>query len=127
MASPLRHTIEGALFFKLGNQPVPEANIFNCEIIYKNFTDYVWNNKSTIYKKDGLVYWPINIEEDRRFEYITFGIIDLGAHFFDYDKNSSIKGKYWEDKHTEKAVEMKLTGFISASAYLLRWMEFQKQ
>lgn len=125
MASPLRHTIEGALFFKLGSQSVPEANKFNCDIIYKNFTDYIWNNESTIYKKDGSVYWPINIEDDRRFEFLTFGIIDLGAHYFGYDKYSSLKGNYWEDKHTEKAVEMKLTGFTAASAYLLRWMGVQ--
>lgn len=126
MAAPLRHTIEGAIFFRLGNQRVPEANKFNCNLIYKNFVDHVWNNESTIYKKDGSVYWPISIEEDRRFEFITFGIIDLGSQVLGYDEPALIKGNYWENKHTEKAVEMKLTSFIAASAYLLRWLEFQE-
>lgn len=125
MAAPLRHAIEGALFFKLGGQEIPDANMFNCGLVYKNLVDYIWNNKSTIYKNDGSIYWPINIEQDRRFEFITFSILDLGAHVFGYDEKASVKGKIWEEKHTAKALEMKLTGFIAASAYLLRWIEFQ--
>ena len=125
MAAPLRHTIEGALFYELANMTVPEANTFNCNLVYRNFVEHKWNNENTIYKKDGSIYWPIKIEEDRRFEFITFGIIDLGAHLLGYDDLVSVKGEQWEKLHTQKALEMKLIGFASASAYLLRWLEFQ--
>ncbi len=127
MAAPLRHTIEGAVFFHLANQQVPEANFFNCDIIYRGFVDQKWNEYSTIYKSDGSVYWPTDIEADRRFEFITFGILDLGAQVYQYDHNVSIKGAEWEDKHTANAVEMHLTSFIAASAYLLWWLEYQAQ
>lgn len=124
MAAPLRHAIEGSLFFMLGDRQIPVENSFNSDLIYKNFVDHVWNEESTIYKMNGSVYWPIDIENDRRFEFLTFGIIDLGAHIFGFDKSASVKGKYWEEKHTEKAIEMRLVGFASASAYLLRWLSF---
>jgi len=126
MAAPLRHTIEGALFLQLAEQEVPEANFFNCDIIYRGFVDHIWNESSTLYKPDGSVYWPTNIESDRRFEFITFGILDLGAQTFHYDEDVSIKGSEWENMHTTRAIEMQLTSFIAASAYLLRWLEFQK-
>ncbi len=126
MAAPLRHTIEGALFFKLAGIPVPEANSFNCDLVYQNYVDHVWNNESTIYKKNGSIYWPIDIENDRRFEFITFGILDMGAQLLGFDNLASVKGDYWENLHTQKAIEMKLTGFVSASAYLYRWLEHQE-
>ena len=127
MASPLRHTLEGALFLKLSNQTLPEANIFNCNLIYSNFVNHIWNSESTVYRADGSIYWPIDIESDRRFEYITFGLVDAGAHFLRYDDLANIKGIYWEEKHTQKAVELNLTGFGAASAYLFHWLEYQEE
>ena len=125
MASPLRHTIEGSEFLALGNQVIPEANKFNCALIYRNFVDYKWPNTGTIYQKDGSISWPIDIETDRRFEFLTFGIIDAGAVFLGYDDLASVHGKYWEEKHTANAVEMHLTYFTAASAYLLHWLVYQ--
>ena len=75
MASPLRHSVEGALFFKLAGLVVPECNRFNYGLVYNNFLSHIWHDVSPIYKEDGSIYWPIDIEEDRRFEYITFSII----------------------------------------------------
>ena len=34
MAAPLRHTTEGSLFLKLAKLPIPEANSFNCSLVY---------------------------------------------------------------------------------------------
>lgn len=127
MAAPLRHTIEGALFFKLANFDVPEINSFNYSLVYDNFCNHVWNGISTIFVKDGTVYWPINIEEDRRFEYITFGLIDMGAQFLSNNPQNEKLGAYYEEKHTKKALEMQLTGFASASAYLWKWIHFQEK
>jgi hypothetical protein len=126
MAAPLRHTIEGAIFFKLAGLEIPEVNRFNCDLIYRNFCTHIWNDSTTIYQMDGSIYWPIDIEEDRRFEFITFGILDLGAQFLGYDRDLHPAGDFWEEKHTKKALEMKLTSFIAASAYLFRWIEFQE-
>ena len=89
--------------------------------------NYVWNNESTIFKEDGSVYWPIGIESDRKYEFITFGIIDLGAQYLGYEELTSKDGSFWEKLHTKKAAEIKLTGFAAASAYLFRWLEFQNK
>ncbi|MCB0688302.1 MAG: hypothetical protein KDC53_17310, partial [Saprospiraceae bacterium] len=87
---------------------------------------HIWNDTSAIYRNNGTIYWPIEIEKDRRFEYITFGLIDLGAQFLSSDTAHLKLGVFYEEKHTEKALEIKLTGFASASAYLWRWLHFQK-
>lgn len=126
MAAPLRHAFEGALFFKLADLDIPEVNSFNYHLIYNNFCNYNWNDSSTIFRKDGTIYWPIDIESDRRFEFITFGITDLGAQILGYDQEGENTGAYYEEKHTEKALEMQLTGFTAASAYLWRWLNFQE-
>ncbi|NND06566.1 MAG: hypothetical protein HKN87_09315 [Saprospiraceae bacterium] len=125
MASPLRHATEGSLFFKLAGLVVPECNRFNYGLVYNNFISHIWNDVSPIYKADGSIYWPINIEEDRRFEYITFSIIDLGAQKLSAHKADREAGVIWEEKHTARALAMRKTGFIAASAYLDRWIDFQ--
>lgn len=127
MAAPLRHSVEGALFFRLAGKDVPECNRFNYMRVYNNFQHHVWHDRSPIYLQDGRVYWPIDIEEDRRFEYITFGIIDIGAQLFGARGEDKLEGANWEGKHSARAFEMKLTNFIAASAYLYRWIEFQEQ
>jgi hypothetical protein len=126
MAAPLRHTIEGALFFKLANKEVPEINRFNYDLVYNNFQYHVWNHTATIYQKDGSIYWPMDVEEERRFEFITFGILDLGAQVLSDDGKNNVSGAIWEEKHTKRAVDMKLTSFVAASAYLYRWINFQE-
>ena len=125
MAAPLRHAIEGSVFIALSGRGVPRANIFNCDLVYGNFVNHVWDNTSAIFKKDGSIYWPIKIEDDRRFEFITFGIIDAGAKLFRYDNLAGIKADYWEEKHTLRALDMNLNGYIAASAYLLHWLRYQ--
>ncbi|MFC0875774.1 hypothetical protein ACE01N_04225 [Saccharicrinis sp. FJH2] len=122
MAATLRHSIEGALFLQLGGQSVPLVNTFNCSRIYDNFNDYAWYGDSTIYKKDGAIYWPIGIETKRRFELIKYSLIDLGAQILGFDETSSLKGEYWEEIHLAKAIELKRTEYLSASGYLLKWM-----
>ncbi len=126
MAAPLRHTVEGALFFRLAGIEVPELNRFNYERVYHNFQHHIWNQTSTIYRSDGSVYWPIGVEEDRRLEFITFGIIDLGAQLLSSDKKLMMEASNWEQLHTARALSMKLTSFIAASAYLYRWVEYQE-
>lgn len=118
MAAPIRHAIEGAVFLMLADLKVPEANEFNSSLIYNNFCSHVWHNESAIYKNDGTIYWPIKIEDDRRFEYLTFGIVDAAADFWRLNAGAG----EWEDLHTSKAVELNLTGYLSASAYLLHWL-----
>ena len=127
MAAPLRHTVEGALFFRLAGKDVPVCNGFNYLRVYDNFQHHVWHERSPIFLQDGSIYWPIDIEEDRRFEYITFGIIDIGAQLFGSQSEDESNGANWEEKHLARALERKLTGFIAASAYLYRWIEFQEQ
>lgn len=124
MAAPLRHSIEGALFLRLGGQPVPSVNTFNCSRVYKNFNDYKWYGDSTIYKKDGTIYWPIGIEPKRRFELIKYSLIDLGAQILGYDETSSVKGEYWEKIHLAKAIELKRKEYLSADGYLLKWVQY---
>lgn len=125
MASPLRHTIEGVIFLALAHQHIPAANRFHCNLIYKNFVDYNWGNNGTIYDRSGTINWPVDREADRRFLYLTFGIIDAGALILKYDELASIKASYWEEKHTKEALNTKRTAFTSASAYLLHWLAFQ--
>ena len=125
MAAPLRHTIEGALYFALGKQKIPEANMFNCDLVYQNFVNHKWNNESCIYRADGTIYWPIDKEADRRFEFITYALDDAGASIFGYDDLVKVKAPKWEDLHTEKALELHLTYFSVASAYLLHWLNYQ--
>jgi hypothetical protein len=127
MAAPLRHTLEGALFFRLGGQEIPEINRFNYDLVYRNFYAHTWHDTSPIYQPDGYIFWPMEIEKDWRFEFITYGIIDLGAQILYPDSDVSKQGFIWEDKHTAKALEMNLKSFIAASAYLVRWIEFQEQ
>ena len=125
MAAPLRHTIEGGLFLLLGNKRVPEANRFNCNLIYQNFVNHKWNNESCIYRADGTIYWPINKEEDRRFEFITFALADAGGTFLGYDDLANVKAPNWEELHLEKSFELHLTAFLAASGYLLHWLNYQ--
>ena len=124
MAAPLRHSIDGALFLQLGGQSIPFVNKFNCNRIYNNFNDYIWYGDSTIYKKDGTVYWPIGIEPKRRFELTKYSLIDLGAQILGYDESSSVKGEYWEKIHLAKAIELKRTEYLSATGYLLKWIQY---
>jgi len=124
MAATLRHSIEGALFLKLGGQSIPFVNTFNCTRIYSNFTDYAWYGDSTIYKRDGTIYWPIGIESDRRFLLNKYSLIDLGAQILRFDESSSLKGEHWEKIHLEKAIELKPTDYLSASGYLLKWLQY---
>ncbi|MBK8500704.1 MAG: hypothetical protein IPL46_00035 [Saprospiraceae bacterium] len=95
--------------------------------MYKNFYAHTWNDTSPIYQSDGNIFWPIEIEKDWRFEFITYGIIDLGAQLLNRDSAVSEKGSFWEEKHTQRARDMNLTSFIAASAYLYRWIMFQEK
>ena len=125
MAAPLRHSIEGALFLQLGGQSIPAVNKFNCSRIYSNFNDYAWYGDSTIYKRDGTIYWPIGLfETKRRFELTKYSLIDLGAQILGYDESSSVKGEYWEKMHLAKAIELKRTEYLSASGYLFKWIQY---
>ena len=124
MAASLRHIIEGTLFLQLGGQSIPFVNTFNCSRIYNNFNNYVWNGESTIYKKDGTIYWPIGFETGRRFELIKYSLIDLGAQILGFDESSSVKGEYWEKIHLAKAIELKRTEYLSACGYLLKWIQY---
>ena len=125
MAASLRHTIEGVLYLSLGNQKIPEANKLNCDLIYQNFVNHKWNNESCIYRTDGTIYWPIDIESDRRFEFMTYALADAGGSILGYDDLANVKAPKWEDLHTEKALELHLTDFTAASAYLLHWLNYQ--
>jgi hypothetical protein len=124
MAAALRHSIEGALFLQLSGRPISFVNQFNCSRIYSNFTEYVWNCESSIYKKDGSIYWPIKIESGRRFDLSTYAFIDLGAQVLRFDESSSIKGKDWEKFHLAKAIELKCSDYLSADGYLLKWIQY---
>ena len=124
MAATLRHSIEGALFLQLGGQSIPFVNTFNCSRIYSNLNDYAWCGDSTIYKRDGTIYWPIGIEPKRKFELNKYSLIDLGAQILRFDELSTIKGEYWEKIHLAKAIELKRTEYLSASGYLLKWIQF---
>ncbi|MBK8507031.1 MAG: hypothetical protein IPL46_35580 [Saprospiraceae bacterium] len=49
-------------------------------------------------------FWPIEIEKDWRFEFITYGIIDLGAQLLNRDSAVSEKGSFWEEKTPREPV-----------------------
>jgi hypothetical protein len=125
MASPLRHAIEGTLYVALAGLTIPDANRFNCDLIYRNFVDHRWHGFGPIYQADGSIYWPIEKEERKGLNYLNYALADAGAVFLGYDNLASIKGGVWEDKHTNKGVEAKLTEFTAASGYLLHWLAHQ--
>ncbi len=122
MASPLRHVTEGSLFLVLGGQRIPESNTFNCAAVYANLVDHIWNEESTIYRRDGTLYWPVQKENNRRFDYLTFSIVDVGAALLGYDSSASVKGPVWEERHLTQALAANVTDFPAASGYLLRWL-----
>ncbi len=127
MAATLRHSIEAALYIQLGGQPIPSVNSFNCSRIYGNFNNYAWHGESTIYKKDGTIYWPIGIEQNRRLELIKYSLIDLGAQILGFDEPCSVKGEDWEKLHLAEAIKLKRTEYLSANGYLLRWIQYTER
>ncbi len=127
MAATLRHSIEGALYILLGGQTIPFVNTFNCSRIYGNFNNYAWHGESTIYKKDGTIYWPIGIEKGRRFELIKYSLIDLGAQILGFDESCSVKGEYWEKIHLAEAIKLKRTEYLSANGYLFKWIQYSSK
>jgi hypothetical protein len=125
MAAVTWHGIEGSIYLSLAGLQVPKANKFNSRLIYSNYVNYKWNGRNTIYQPDGSIYWPIKIEADRRFDFLTYGLVDAGAVILKFDGLAKIKANYWEEKHTEKSIEMKLTDIAAANAYLLHWLKYQ--
>lgn len=101
---------------------MPDANRFNCDLIYGNLVNHRWHDVGPIYRPDGTIYWPIEKEERKGLNYLNYALADAGAVFLGYDNLAAVKGGVWEDRHTGKGVEADLKEFTAASGYLLHWL-----
>jgi hypothetical protein len=119
-ATTIFQPLRGLTIWSIANLDPPQACVYNQQEIYKMYVDKVWYDSSSIYKDNGEIYWPIEIEKERQFRYYKYATLDAQAHLFNTDVLASNSARENENKHLTLLEESqnKSTGDISADVGL---------
>jgi hypothetical protein len=115
MLQGAQNRLQGILTLALANYPIPEASLFNADVIFNAYSNLNFpyppytSPGGTIYMPDTYqVFDPSDQADVGLMRYYLYGAFDASANLFGFDNLSSEerKGSYWEFLHAGQALVM---------------------
>lgn len=117
-ATTIFQPLRGLIIWSMADLDPPQACLYNQKEIYKMFVDKIWNDSSTIYKQDGTIYWPIEIEKERASRYYKYSGLDVQSRLYNTDALATRNASEWENQHLTLLEQSQdaLTGSVDTDA-----------